>query len=151
MRVQIKFWSVLDAILQMILYRFVGPALGLIFQQLFPYIPLCVPSQTLIVAQTAPNSKSFQRCSRSNINCIHSFQKVKFIAGCSYILYNVHSYVLVLDSVGQYIEVIFIFHNITWFWLVEIFCTQVTRFNVAMRLKCEGVFCNRTLTEGDVG
>ena len=50
-------------------------------------LPLCVPSQTLIVAQTAPNSKSFQRCSRSNINCIHSFQKVKFIAGCSYILY----------------------------------------------------------------
>ena len=86
---------------------------GLIFQQLFPCIPLCVPSQSLIDAQTVPNSKTFQRCSRSNINCIHSFQKVKFIAGCSYILYNVHSYVLVLDSVGQYIEVIFIFHNIT--------------------------------------
>ena len=128
---------------------FVGPALGLIFQQLFPCIPLCVPSQSLIVAQTVPNSKTFQRCSRSNINCIHSFQKVKFIAGCSYILYNVHSYVLVLDSVGQYISNFHIpqYHLI----LVEIFCTQVTRFNVAMRLKCEGVFCNRTLTEADVG
>ena len=99
---------------------FVGLALGLIFQQLFPCIPLCVPSQSLIDAQTVPNSKTFQRCSRSNINCIHSFQKVKFIAGCSYILYNVHSYVLVLDSVGQYIQVIFLFHNITWF-LVKYF------------------------------
>ena len=32
-------------------------------------------------------------------------------------VHPVHSYVLVLDSVSQYIQVIFIFHNITWFWL----------------------------------
>ena len=32
-------------------------------------------------------------------------------------VHPVHSYVLVLDSVSQYIQVIFIFHIITWFWL----------------------------------
>ena len=32
-------------------------------------------------------------------------------------VHPIHSYVLVLDSVGQYIQVIFLFHNITWFWL----------------------------------
>ena len=65
---------------------FVGPALRLIFQQLFPYSIMC----------TKPDS-----------DCCTDSTKY----------YPVHSYVLVLDSVSQYIQVIFIFHNITWFWL----------------------------------